>query len=141
MIGSGRAAGAAIGLAFAIAAALAGGCTVGNGTGAVRGPIYLLGCSDEGNDYGSAASPRDFDLSPRFFAGEPIEDVGIVGKPNNRLLIRLQRTGNRIEVNDTLSMHTVPAACQLSIRADISEPMYLQCNLQNVGTYLSSRRA
>jgi hypothetical protein len=101
MIGSRRAAGAAVTLGCA-AASLVAGCTVGNGTGAVRGPIFLLGCSDNGADYGTPASPRDFDLSPTFFAGEPIEDVGLVGKPNNRLLIRIQRNGNRIEVNDTL---------------------------------------
>jgi hypothetical protein len=80
---------------------LAGACTVGDGTGVVRGPIYLLGCTDDGANFGTKDMPRLFDLSPRFFAGEPIEDIAIA-LPANRLLMRIQRNGNRIEVNDTL---------------------------------------
>jgi len=83
-----------------VAVFLLGGCAVGNGSGAAAGPIYLLGCTEDGN-YGEPGMERLFNLSPTFFAGEPIEDIG-VALPENRLVIRLQRNGNRIEVNDTL---------------------------------------
>ena len=83
------------------ASVLSGGCTVGDGTGQARGPIFLLGCTDDGANFGDADMPRIFDLEPRFFAGEPIEDI-TVALPANRLLMRIQRNGNRIEVNDTL---------------------------------------
>ena len=81
--------------------ALAGGCTVGDGNGVVNGSIFLLGCSDNGDNFGTKDMPRFFDLSPHFFAGEPIEDIAIA-LPTNRLLMRIQRNGNRIEVTDTL---------------------------------------
>ena len=45
--------------------------------------------------------PDDFDLQPTFFAGEPIEDIAGV-PPTNRLIIRMQRNGNAVEINDTL---------------------------------------
>ena len=49
-------------------------------------------------------APRFFDLQPTFFAGEPTEDIGgvVVPQPANLLTIRMQRNGNRIEINDTL---------------------------------------
>jgi hypothetical protein len=84
-----------------VAAALVGGCTVGDGNGVVRGPIFVLGCGSNGENFGTPQTPRIFDLDPHFFAGEPIEDVAISMK-ENRLLMRIERDGNRIEVNDTL---------------------------------------
>jgi hypothetical protein len=97
----GRRRGSAHALLLAIGALGGGGCTVGSGAGSARGPIFLLGCGQNGEDLGSFAAPVTFDLAPHFFAGEPIEDVA-VGTPDNRLLIRMQRNGNRVEVNDTL---------------------------------------
>lgn len=73
-------------------------CTVGSGSGAARGTLFVKGCGDNGEDY----EADDFDLSPRFFAGEPIEDIARGGILTNRLVIRMQRNGNRIEVTDTL---------------------------------------
>lgn len=80
-------------------------CTVGGGTGAARGELFVSQCGDRGEDFRSAA----FDLSPRFFAGEPIEDIARGGVLTNRLIIRMQRNGNRIEVTDTLyfDVHSV----------------------------------
>jgi hypothetical protein len=62
-----------------------------------------VGCN--GNN--TLAEPEPFSLNPTFFAGEPIEDVCPVqghcsGPRTNRLLIRMQRTGNSLEVNDVL---------------------------------------
>ncbi len=45
--------------------------------------------------------PQLFKLEPTFFAGEPIEDISD-GAPANRLIIRMQRTGNEIQISDTL---------------------------------------
>lgn len=93
-----------IGGALGALAAFAGGCTVGSGSGSVTGPLYVLGCTPNGADYGAKDAPRFFDLQPTFFAGEPAEDIGDVAvqQPANPLTIRLQRNGNRIEINDTL---------------------------------------
>jgi hypothetical protein len=76
------------------------GCTVGSGAGSAAGPIWVVGCL-EGDDYGSPSAPREFNLNPTFFAGEPIEDIAD-GPKINRLVIRMQRNGNGIEINDTL---------------------------------------
>jgi len=91
--------------ALGLLASLAGGCTVGSGSGAASGPIYLLGCSPNGADYGEANTPKFYDLQPTFFAGDPTEEIGdvSVSQPANLLAIRMQRNGNRIEINDLLN--------------------------------------
>jgi hypothetical protein len=90
----------AVGLLVGLAG---GGCTVGAGTGKADGMLFDVGCNKD--DTLKTAKP--FSLNPTFFAGQPIEDVcpppgNCSGPHMNRLVIRLQRTGNRIEVNDTL---------------------------------------
>src|SRR5262245_56079947 len=84
----------------ALAVVSGAGCTVGDGSGYADGMLWILGCR-EGNDEGTAAAPKEFHLAPTFFAAEPIEDI-IDGAPTNRLIIRMERTGNAIEINDTL---------------------------------------
>lgn len=90
-----------------------GGCSVGKGVGAAKGTLFELGCSS-GGDYCSApgvcgkdGSPVPYDLRPSFFAGEPINDLrqqnGGTEIMNNRLTIRLQRSGKEIEQNDVLT--------------------------------------
>jgi len=83
-----------------LAAVSAAGCSIGEGKGSATGPLWILGCLD-GKPYGTEANPRMFDLEPTFFAGEPIEDISD-GLPANRLIIRMQRTGNEIQISDTL---------------------------------------
>jgi hypothetical protein len=72
-----------------------GGCTVGSGAGSASGPLWVQGCE------GTQTAPAAFDLHPTFFAGDPIDDPSQVTSVN-RLLIRMQRTGQAIEINDTL---------------------------------------
>jgi hypothetical protein len=84
-----------------LAALSAAGCTIGSGTGSATGPLWILNC-EEGKDHGSQDAPRDFDLEPTFFAGEPIGDIATGGPPQNRIVIRMQRTGNAVQINDTL---------------------------------------
>ncbi|HET6285058.1 MAG TPA: hypothetical protein VFH73_29135 [Polyangia bacterium] len=81
-----------------IVAAGASACTVGSGSGAAKGNLFVNGCGDNGENLAAGV----FDLSPKFFAGEPIEDIARGGILTNRLVIRMQRNGNRIEVTDTL---------------------------------------
>jgi hypothetical protein len=87
----------------ALAAASGAGCTTGEGSGAAIGPLWILGCTQNAKvvDYGTEANPKLFDLSPTFFAGEPIEGISD-GIPANRLVIRMERTGNEIQISDTL---------------------------------------
>jgi hypothetical protein len=86
--------------AFAALSA-AGGCTpVGDGAGAAMGPLWIHGCL-EGEDRGTIDAPINFDLQPTFFAGEPIGDIS-GGPPQNRLIIRMQRNGNAVQINDIL---------------------------------------
>jgi len=78
-------------------------CTVGSGAGTATGSLFVTSC-DSSN---SRAMAKPFSLNPTFFAGEPTEDICPVpgtcsGPHTNRLVIRLQRTGNAVEVNDTL---------------------------------------
>jgi hypothetical protein len=89
------------------------GCSVGKGVGAASGTLYEYGCSKDG-DYssppgvrGTATAPVPYDLRPSFFAGEPIDDLRQLNPGsaimNNRLTIRLQRSGKQIEQNDVLT--------------------------------------
>ena len=88
-------------ISVAALAASAGGCGIGEGSGSAQGPLWILGCRRWQADYGTPDKPDDFDLKPTFFAGEPIEDIAGM-PPSNRLIIRMQRNGNAMEINDTL---------------------------------------
>jgi hypothetical protein len=83
-----------------VLAVVSAGCTIGEGSGSAVGPLWILGCQN-GDDYGTEAKPKDFSLDPTFFAGEPIEGISD-GVPANRLIIRMERTGNEIQISDTL---------------------------------------
>lgn len=88
-----------------VTAAAAIGCEVGDGSGEVLGSIFFTDCNGVDKPYRDdlhAGTPEDqapYDMKPSFFAGEPIEDLK--GKIN-RLLIRVQSNGKRIEVTDAL---------------------------------------
>jgi len=88
-------------LAAFVVAASAGGCDVGSGSGRADGDLWILGC-DEGNDYGTPVEPKLYRLSPTFFAAEPIEDIVDSNSPTNRLIIRMQRNGNALDITDAL---------------------------------------
>jgi hypothetical protein len=80
-------------------------CTVGEGTGAAKGKLYLKNCEGTAKvptgDLGSLLVPADFNLNPNFFVGEPIEDIKPMGS-DNRLVIRMQDAGKRVEDNDVI---------------------------------------
>jgi len=88
-------------------------CSIGKGVGAASGTIYEYGCNKNG-DYcspdgvcGTVANPASYDLKPSYFAGEPIDDLREFSPGSevmsNRLIIRLQRSGKQIELNDVLT--------------------------------------
>ena len=103
----------AVSLGALLGVAGLGGCSVGKGVGAASGSLFEYGCSKDG-DYCSAPKvcgtetiPVAFDLKPTFFAGEPIDDLRQLNPGsaimNNRLTVRLQRSGKQIEQNDVLT--------------------------------------
>jgi len=81
-----------LGLAFAA-------CRIGEGDGDVAGFVFVRDCHGATEALGSLEQPAAYDMDPKFFAGEPIEDL--LGR-NNRLLLRVQPDGKRTEVNDAL---------------------------------------
>jgi len=88
-----------------------GACSVGEGAGAVDGNIYIRQCAQRtavgstagGRSYsfGEAGAPAAYSMAPSFFAAEPIDDFPRL-YPNNRLNIRVQSDGSRIELADVL---------------------------------------
>jgi hypothetical protein len=110
-----------------VAGALLLGCTVGDGSGEAKGKLYLKDCKTSPRaDYGSIDVPADFDLRADFFTGEPIEDI----KPNgsdNRLVVRMQNAGRRLEDNDALvfDMDVRPVAqCLRGVPAIMETPAF-----------------
>jgi hypothetical protein len=80
------------------------GCNVGEGVGTADGTLWVLGCEeidDVVTNFGTEAEPKAYRLKPTFFAGDPIEDIGI-GEHKNRLRLRMQRYGRGQEDDDML---------------------------------------
>lgn len=111
-----------------------GACSTGDGVGEASGYIYEYGCNDKG-DFGAlpdgdggatAEDPMPYDLDPSYFAGEPIDDLRNYRKTSaimsNRLIIRLQRSGKQIELNDVLTFD-VPNSYEVArcVRGRIDE--------------------
>lgn len=98
-------------------------CSTGSGAGEASGYIYEYGCNEHG-DYGAtpdggatAEEPVPYDLDPSYFAGEPIDDLRNYRETSaimsNRLIIRLQRSGKQIELNDVLTFD-VPSSYEVA---------------------------
>jgi hypothetical protein len=103
-----------LGHALALAGLLLGGlgaCSLGDGTGQVEGAIFIRSCakrtsvgasgSQTAYSFGSADDPVMYQMYPSFFAAEPINDFPRL-TPNNRLVVREQSDGSRIEAADVL---------------------------------------
>jgi hypothetical protein len=106
-------------LALPLLLAVALGCDTGEGVGAADGTLFALDCDcdtrrtgciretrERPRSWGLLDQPAPYSLDPQFFAGEPIEDIKRTGI-DNRLVIRLQSSGKRIESNDLLSFDVV----------------------------------
>lgn len=90
--------------AVGVLAVLAGaGCGVGDGAGSAVGTLFVQGCRPLMAD----GMLPPYSLKPTFFAGQPIEDYcpppgNCAGERTNRLIIRMQRFGKSVQIDDTL---------------------------------------
>jgi hypothetical protein len=78
------------------------GCSVGQGSGAAKGPLVILDCGGPGRNFPDPMMPRDYDLHPQFFAAEQLLDLSGTQSKMNRLVIRMQNNGRRREATDIL---------------------------------------
>jgi hypothetical protein len=79
------------------------GCSVGQGTGKVFGPLMIQDCGGAGKVFPGPLTPGGvYDLHPEFFAAEQLLDLSMGKSKQNRLIIRLQNTGRRREASDIL---------------------------------------
>jgi hypothetical protein len=85
-----------------IICALAAGCA-GRGTGSVSGSLFISECTLE-TSLGSAGAPAAFDLQPVYYVADIINDWPLrnIRDPMNRVMIRVQSSGNLIEESDSL---------------------------------------
>jgi hypothetical protein len=77
-------------------------CGVGEGTGAVKGPLTILDCGGAGKVFPDPANPQEYDMKPEFFAAEQLLDLTGGQERSHRLIIRVQTTGRRREATDAL---------------------------------------
>jgi len=75
-------------------------CDLGEGKGALAGTLFVRACTSD-SDYGMAAAPRAYDMQPRYFVATPVDDLQRPF-PMNRLSIRVQPSGNRVEEADAM---------------------------------------
>ena len=97
----GRIGGAGVFLAALVATLGSGACTVGDGVGQATGPLFVERCFEGGGDFGTRQQPALYDLKPDYFVGEPIDDIQKNGD-ENRLVIRLQTEGKKVEADNLL---------------------------------------
>ncbi len=86
-------------------------CQVGSGVGTVDGTLYIRQCAQRaavgatsvGTTYsiGEADAPSAYDMKPTYFVAEAVDDFSRL-YPHNRLNIRVQSDGARIEQADVL---------------------------------------
>jgi len=87
------------------------GCALGEGEGAVDGQVFIRQCARRSSvgaaatanvyAFGEAGAPVAYSMQPSFFAAEPIDDFPRL-MPKNRLNMRVQSDGSRIEQADVL---------------------------------------
>jgi len=87
----------------------AGGCLPGSGKGSVDGTLFIRECAEHQigaasgkvYSYGTPTAPAPYSMHPSFFAAEPVNDFERL-YPDNRLNIRIQSDGSRVEEADVL---------------------------------------
>jgi len=91
-----------LGFCVALGGALAawGGCSVGQGSGAADGSLFVVSCNNGANfgmpmDGGSGymIAPAGYSLRPKFFAGTPTEDLVQGPGAMNQLEMRMASSG------------------------------------------------
>jgi hypothetical protein len=89
--------------AFIVAGGVAGtvaGCDVGEGVGSLAGTLFVDPCTTE-STLGTLAAPVAFNLKPTYFVADPVNDLTGL-HPKNKVSIRVQSTGDRVEEADAL---------------------------------------
>src|SRR5262245_54211743 len=101
-----------------VAVVLLAGCGFGEGKGALSGTLYVRNCTSD-EDFGQLGGEAMFDLEPSFFIANPVDDFD---RPNpmNRLAIRIQSTGNRVEEADAFLINI---ASVREIAAQLGSPI------------------
>jgi hypothetical protein len=92
------------GLVFAVAGVLSlAGCGLGDGKGALAGTLFLSGCTHDTN-FGAPGAPAPYDMQPSYFVADPINALASSKPlhPINKLTMRLQPSGDRVEEADVL---------------------------------------
>jgi len=97
--------------ALAVTVCFVSACALGEGNGSVDGALFIRQCAKRTQvgasgaasaySFGEPGAPLNYDMKPSFFAAEPINDFSRL-LPNNRLNIRVQSDGSRIEQADVL---------------------------------------
>jgi hypothetical protein len=97
-------------LAFALLLACAA-CGIGDGSGSVSGTLFLRGCTHE-HDYGELGAPAPYDMRPHYFVGDPINALQSSRPlhPVNKMAVRVQADGNRVEEADALQVRVADVA-------------------------------
>jgi hypothetical protein len=87
---------------FALSLAGVCACNVGTGTGVVQGTLNVPQCTFD--PIRILPEQDTYDLRADFFVGQPIDadPVNAARFPANQMIIRVQRTGQRLELADAL---------------------------------------
>ncbi|MDB4964675.1 MAG: hypothetical protein JWN44_364 [Myxococcales bacterium] len=89
----------------------AAGCGLGDGTGTLAGTLFLSGCTHEA-DYGIGGAPAGYDMKPTYFVADPINALASSKPlhPVNKLILRVQPSGNRTDESDLLFINIADVA-------------------------------
>ena len=82
-----------------LALSVTAGCSIGSGKGSLAGTLYVQECSST-TSYGDGGTAA-YDMNPTFFVAEPTDDLQRLN-PMNRVAIRMQSSGNRVEEADVM---------------------------------------
>src|SRR3954453_2088023 len=100
---------------------LVAGCGLGDGTGVLTGALYVRGCTHD-YDYGGMGAPSTYDMKPSYFVADPVNALASSKPlhPVNKVLIRVQPSGNRPDESDELF---VDVADDAQVAVAVGAPM------------------
>jgi hypothetical protein len=104
---------------LALACLALSACSVGSGTGTLAGTLFVHPCTSD-SDFGSSpATPGNYNMNPQFFVASPINDFP-GPNPQNKISIRVQSSGIRIEQADVMSL---VIANELPVAQALNQPI------------------
>jgi hypothetical protein len=110
-----------------VAAMVLAGCGFGEGKGALAGTLYVRNCTSD-EDFGQLGGERQYDMKPSYFIASAVDDFD---RPNpmNRLTIRIQPTGNRVEEADAFLI-TIASVREVAAQLASDIPVGASTNLR-----------